>query len=298
MSPWLYAWLHPQLGRTPELGISLVIGNVISYCLFGALTVQLYMYYITFDNDPKTLKAIIYIIYFTEVVYTAILSYDLVDLVVTPTYEGCFVWVVVPVCGGIVALLTQAVFAYRIRIITQMKFIPLCLVALVVVEIVVTSVLISLRISFYLTALIWAACCLVADLTIAIIMVRALKRDKIYSRRLRRRVTRLVQLFVGSGVLTVAVNIVTLAGSLYSTFITLSCGIVLSKIYANSMMVLVNSRISSEDESSHGQVATLEIGTLRFESLAAGSTAKTMSTTTDEEREEQQPKDTLVTGEA
>jgi hypothetical protein len=65
------------------------------------------------------------------------------------------------------------------------------------------------------------------------------------------------------------------------------------------MMVLVNSRISSEDESSHGQVATLEIGTLRFESLAAESTAKTASvTTTDGERQEQQPKDTLVTGEA
>jgi hypothetical protein len=62
------------------------------------------MYYITFDNDPKTLKATIYIIYFTEVVYTAMLSYDLVDLVVTPTYQGCFVWVVVPVCGGLGAL--------------------------------------------------------------------------------------------------------------------------------------------------------------------------------------------------
>jgi len=62
------------------------------------------------------------------------------------------------------------------------------------------------------------------------------------------------------------------------------------------MMVLVNSRTPSEDESSRGQVATLEIGTLRFESLVAGSTEKATSTATDEERQEQQPKDTLVTG--
>jgi hypothetical protein len=59
------------------------------------------MYHITFPNDSKTLKATIYFTYFTEVVYTAMLTYDLVDLVVTPSFEGCFVWVVVPVCGGV-----------------------------------------------------------------------------------------------------------------------------------------------------------------------------------------------------
>lgn len=61
------------------------------------------------------------------------------------------------------------------------------------------------------------------------------------------------------------------------------------------MMVLVNSRTPSEDESSRGQMAALQVDTLRFGSLAA-STANTTPTTTDEERQEQL-KDTLATGE-
>ncbi|KAF8348501.1 hypothetical protein F5887DRAFT_1156987 [Amanita rubescens] len=297
--PTLNPWAHP-LTRTPELALSLVIGNAISFCLFGALTVQLYMYYITFINDSKKLKATIYFIYLAETVYTAMLAYDLVDLVLNPTYNGCFASLIVPICGGLQALLTQAVYAHRIRIITQMKFIPLCLVALITVEFVLTVAFMTNGISLFLVALIWAVCCLCADLTIAIIMVRTLNKDEIYSRELRRRITRLSYLFVGCGLLTariVAVNIVLLVGSsLSSSGLTLACGIVLSKIYANSMMVLVNSRPPPEG-SSRGEIATLQIDTLRFGSLSVRPTATTTTTKSNEEWQEQQLK-TDVTGEA
>ncbi|KAF8346707.1 hypothetical protein F5887DRAFT_92369 [Amanita rubescens] len=275
-----------------------VIGNVISFCLFGALTVQLYMYYIIFINDSKKLKATIYAIYFIEMVYTAMLAYDLVDLVLNPNYNACFATLIVPICGGLQALLTQAVYAHRIRIIGQIKFIPLCLVVLIAVELIVSAVFMSIGISFYLVALLWAVCCLCADLTIAIFMVWTLTKDKIYSRELRRRITRLLYLFVGCGFLTVAVNIVLVVASrLSSASLTLSCGIVLSKIYANSMMVIVNSRPPPE-ASSRGEIATLQIDTLRFNgSLSVGPTATTTTTKSDEERQEQQLK-TDVRGEA
>ncbi len=59
------------------------------------------MYHITFINDSKKLKATIYIIYLAETVYTAMLAYDLVDLVLNPNYNGCFSSLIVPVCGGL-----------------------------------------------------------------------------------------------------------------------------------------------------------------------------------------------------
>jgi len=62
------------------------------------------MYYITFINDSKKLKATIYAIYFIEMVYTAMLAYDLVDLVLNPNYNACFATLIVPICGGLRAL--------------------------------------------------------------------------------------------------------------------------------------------------------------------------------------------------
>ena len=86
---------------------------------------------------------------------------------------------------------------------------------------------------------------------------------------------------------------------MYTNYLAPSSGIVLSKIYANSMMVLVNSRAAPEEEEiTCSQVTTVHIGTLRFGSLAAEPTATT-TTTTDQERQEQQEqqlKDTPVAG--
>ena len=62
------------------------------------------------------------------------------------------------------------------------------------------------------------------------------------------------------------------------------------------MMIIVNSRPPPEG-SSRGEIATLQINTLRFGSLSVGPTATTTTTKSDEEQQEQQLK-TNVTGEA
>ena len=73
--------------------------------------------------------------------------------------------------------------------------------------------------------------------------------------------------------------------SISSSTVTLSSAIVLSKIYANSMMVVVNSRTcrASEDETPCCEVVTLQIGTLQF----GGPSAGTRTTKAEEEECEQ-----------
>jgi len=280
--------LHSYQGQapTPGLSIALVTGNVISFCLYGALTVQLYIYHISFPNDSKTWKGTAYAIYLIETIYTAALAYDLTHLVLGPDYNTCFVSLIVPVCGGLVALLTQAVYAHRIRLITQMKYIPLCFVALIAIELVTTVVLIPLHISFFLIALIWAACSLLADLTFAIIMIRTLTKDKILSKQFRRRIVRLLHLTIGCGFLTAGINIATLVASLCSVDATIWCGIVLSKIYANSMMVLVNGR-QFQSQNDEYSVGTLHVGTLP--TIGTTTTAKS--------QDERSVKKSFVSGE-
>ena len=91
----------------------------------------------------------------------------------------------------------------------------------------------------------------------------------------------------------VAVNLVTLVGaSVASISVTLPSAIILSKIYANSMMVLVNSRtIPASENGTRGEVATLQIGTLQFGGPSAGTS------TTEDQHEEHLKDSSFVRGE-
>ena len=95
------------------------------------------MYHISFPKDSKILKATVYAIYLLETIYTVLLAYDLVHLVIEPNYDARFASLIVPIFGGlgtlkfilypsaqdISALMTQAGYAHRIWIITEIKFI-------------------------------------------------------------------------------------------------------------------------------------------------------------------------------
>ncbi len=62
-------------------------------------------YYITFTKDSRMLRAIIYAIYLIETIFTALLAYDLTQLVVDPDYTACFASIIISICGGLGALL-------------------------------------------------------------------------------------------------------------------------------------------------------------------------------------------------
>ncbi|KAF8348473.1 hypothetical protein F5887DRAFT_587715 [Amanita rubescens] len=203
----------------------------------------MYFYHITIFNDSKMMIFAVYAIYLTETISTGFLAYDLTNLAVDPHYNPCFAGIIVLIGGGLVALLTQAVYAYRIWILMERKrFIPFCFVAFAAIEVILTAVLISSRISLFIVGTVLSACCLFVDLVIAILMVWILTKNSIISRRLHRRIMRLLHILVGGNILTVALNIVNLAASLHSLYLALSCGIVLSRLYANSLMVVVNDR--------------------------------------------------------
>ncbi len=88
----------------------------------------------------------IYAIYFTETISTGFLAYDLTNLTVDPHYNPCLAGIIVLIGGGLgtlrsifgsqhatdmtkVALLTQAVYAYRIWILMERKrFVLFCFV--------------------------------------------------------------------------------------------------------------------------------------------------------------------------
>ncbi|KAF8350387.1 hypothetical protein F5887DRAFT_299021 [Amanita rubescens] len=244
------------------LTVSLFAGNVVNLYLYGALTVQLYLYYTFFPKDSKLFKGVIYALFIIETIHTILLICDLGLLLFGRITFPQTSHVVVPVCGGTAAFLTQAMYAYRIHIITQQKYVPSFIITATMLQLVAIIVLTALGIHFSdILIVVWVFTSLVVDMIVAGTMVWFLKREKIYSKLLRWRITRLVYIVIGTGILTVAVNAFTALSYLISPYVPCGPIIVLSKLYSNSMMVLVNDRISSSEDSRH---ATPNATTTRF----------------------------------
>jgi len=107
----------------------------------------------------------------------------------------------------------------------------------------------------------------VCDLVIASTMVWALLKGKIHSKRLKFRVTRLVYIIIGSGVLIATVNISTLILAATKQNISYASGVIISKLYANSMMVVLNNRtsVAYSPEVTLEDSASVELTTIGFD---------------------------------
>jgi len=94
---------------------------------------------------------------------------------------------------------------------------------------------------------IWIGLTMVNDTIIAVVMVRALAINGTFSRQTAWKTTRLIRLIVETGVATAVVNLLSLLfvaitgyiGDVYSAPL-----IIISKVYANSILVLLNNRMS------------------------------------------------------
>ncbi|KAF8701704.1 hypothetical protein AX14_000333, partial [Amanita brunnescens Koide BX004] len=245
------------------------VGNVINLFLYGALTVQIYTYYVSFSKDRWPLKTIVYLIYVIETVYTILLTYGLGRLLLNLTLLRYYL-ILIPTCGGIVAFLTQAMYAYRLRVLGQLKCIPWCIMAMIVSELITVITVIAMLpvIGVYWVILPWASISLVIDVVVAGAMIWSLRKNTILSKRLKSKVTRLVHLIIGTGALTAAINLLTVVVFFMTGTADPGPAIVLSKLYANSMMVFLNDRIPSSRHDGHAMSNTVSLGSLHFRTVA------------------------------
>ncbi|SJL07388.1 uncharacterized protein ARMOST_10735 [Armillaria ostoyae] len=59
-----------------ELSGPYILGCLLNWGLFGALSVQLYLYYLAFPNDRRFTKYLVYGIYVVESVQTILVAHD------------------------------------------------------------------------------------------------------------------------------------------------------------------------------------------------------------------------------
>ncbi|KAK0454324.1 hypothetical protein EV421DRAFT_1896250 [Armillaria borealis] len=274
---YMYRFFPFRIGKTPpdttiqpvpagypieRLSGPEVVAYLLHWGLFGTLTVQLYLYYLAFPKDRKFIKYLVYGIYIAEFVQTMLLThnafasfgYGFGDLEAVTKMR--FNWLAVPVMSAAAACVGHAFYAYRIFILSKSRIVPafvVCVSLTSFVAAIITDVddfqagnitelndrttSMSIGISCGSAAL--------CDIVIAVYMTYYLMRSNTGFHRTRILVTKLIRLTIETGSLTAVVTLATLV--LFFAFphqvFYVTPALVVSKMYANTIYMVLNSRI-------------------------------------------------------
>ncbi|KAF8193405.1 hypothetical protein BJ912DRAFT_961018, partial [Pholiota molesta] len=246
-----------------------IIGYLIHWGLFGVLCMQVYIYYLAFPKDPIRNKIFVFTVYGLEVLQTSIITQSAFH--VFGSGYGNFsvynkinlAWFTVPLLSGMVAFLAEMFYAYRIRIlsgsykasavITTLAFVQLG-GAIATAVVFKQSVLFSRMFTpaFFMTTSIWNGGSALCDVIIAAYMTyyaspswlsirsgpNSLQLTKVLLQRL-------IRIVIETGMITAAISILNLILVLlpsHPSYFEVPSE-VLAKVYSNSMMALLNSRI-------------------------------------------------------
>ncbi|KAJ7799912.1 hypothetical protein B0H14DRAFT_3885839 [Mycena olivaceomarginata] len=224
--------------------------------LFGALTVQLFLYYQAFPNDVLSNKSLAYTIYILNFGMT-MLFFDLAIATfgfgfsnisaLTPVRVE---WIILPILGGLVAFLAQSFYAYRIHVLSKTRVIPCCIVIISLTS-CVGSVLMDTSSpteasqAHFIAVGVWCGGSALCDILIAVCMTYYLTKINTELRHIGAWLSKLTRLTIETNSLTAVVALV--AVTLWLVFphdiYYLSAGTILPKFYGYSVLVVLNSRI-------------------------------------------------------
>jgi len=228
--------------RVVEFSGPLLVGELLHWALFGTLSVQLYLYYSAFPNDRLSTKCLVYGVYALEVVETILITHDSFA-----AFGYGF---------GDISALFKAFYAYRVHVLSKSYLVP----GLIVLVSLTSSIggfitgafsqeagnlaLLNTR-KISVAAGVWCGASALGDIIIAVCMTYYLSKQDTGFRQTRVLVSKVIRLTIETGSLTalVAVTAVVLfiafPGRGYFTTATT----VVPKLYANSILVVLNARI-------------------------------------------------------
>ncbi|KAJ7695435.1 hypothetical protein B0H17DRAFT_1198667 [Mycena rosella] len=256
--PGLVIPVPPNIG---QIAASQLIGSLLNFCLYGVMAVQVYVYRLSFPNDKPAIKWMVYSIFLVETVMTTLNGYDMYkwfaegfgNIVafgapgISPFYT--------PFMGGVMALVVQSFFCYRIYIIKRQAW-PLCifigLVSLlqcaggmgggIAALLAVNEVHDQVRTIFVYS---WLIGDMVADIFIAGTMSYLLmSASRQQHKQTNDIVKRIVRLTIETNVASTGVAILSLIlffGTPNTTYFICPT-MVLAKLYANTLLVTFNNR--------------------------------------------------------
>ncbi|KAK0483088.1 hypothetical protein EDD18DRAFT_754330 [Armillaria luteobubalina] len=239
----------------------LIVGYLLNWGLFGTLSIQLYLYYLAFPKDRQFVKCLVYGIYIVEFLQTILVAHDAFAVFgygfgdLEALTEMHFNWLILPIVIAIAASVGQLFYAYRIYILSRSRIVP-AFVFCVSLTSAVASIITGThsfqgdvtKVNDRMTSIAGGIVCgssALCDIVIALCMTYYLTRSKTGLRSTQVLLTKIIRLTIETGSVTATAAIVTLV--LFFVFphqtFYVAPSLVISKLYANSICMVLNSRI-------------------------------------------------------
>ncbi|KAF7349357.1 hypothetical protein MSAN_01725500 [Mycena sanguinolenta] len=245
-----------------EFTIPLFVGTVMNWALLGTLVVQVYIYYLAFPKDRRFWKIAVAFVAVAEFLQTLANSRDNIRVFGSGwgnpeiLNDIGWAWFSAPIMGSFIASVNQMFFAWRIYIIAQTLYVPIIIALATAFQFAAgiwTGVTLfrakqfsALR--FIVPPVAWLSATALSDLIIVSGMVFYLlkAREPEFTRQTKATVSRIIKVTVETGLFCALAAIVVLSlcvaflGDFHNYY--LAIGIWLSKVYSNSIMIILNSR--------------------------------------------------------
>ncbi|KAJ7325758.1 hypothetical protein DFH08DRAFT_886173 [Mycena albidolilacea] len=120
----------PGINIAPLTG-PMILGFMWSYCLYGVLLVQLYMYLEMFPSDRKGIKLLVWTMFFFETFFTVLMTLAAWDLFGSGWGNPAVLltlhwsWGTLPLVSGVLSGLAQGFYIWRIWHLTKQLWLPL-----------------------------------------------------------------------------------------------------------------------------------------------------------------------------
>ncbi|KAK0468790.1 hypothetical protein IW261DRAFT_1573396 [Armillaria novae-zelandiae] len=242
-----------------KLCVPLIVGYLLHWGLFGALSVQVYLYYLAFPKDKKFAKYLVYGIYIVEFVQTVLFTHDAFaefgygfgDIEALTAMN--FNWLTVSIMSA-VAMIAGA-YSFSKKSVTDLS---------------------ARKVSIAVG--IWCGGSALCDIIISICMTYYLMRSNTHFRRTRILVSNLIRLSIETGTMTAVVVLLALILFLafpHQTFYG-APSLIIPQLYANAILMMLNSRIQIVGgRDTYTSSADMSITTTMAREIASQSTEGT-----------------------
>ncbi|KZT00515.1 uncharacterized protein LAESUDRAFT_666021, partial [Laetiporus sulphureus 93-53] len=240
-----------------------------NWVLYGVLVMQVYTYHQVSFRDHVAIKCLVYGLFALETVRTILLTHDSFQQLALNwgSLEGLYtlnyLWLDVPIFIGISSVCIQCFYAWHIYILGQSKALSILILLVALMQCggafaegilsKVYSNVPGTQINTLRSCTVWLAGTSTCDVIIACSMVYHLSRKRTGYKSTDIVINKLIQLVIETGMATAIIAIIELSLFLQfkHNFYHIVPALLLSKMYSNSLLALLNNRVSLRNQASN-----------------------------------------------
>ncbi|KAG2141124.1 uncharacterized protein EDB93DRAFT_637382 [Suillus bovinus] len=243
----------------------LVLGYQFNWGLYGVLTTQLYTYHQAGFRDNRLIKSIVYGLFIIETLQLIMATHDSFHTLAlgwgndTDLLDVWFSWFDLPFLTGITSATIQCFYAWRLYILSKSYVLAITIVALVQgsaamaegLQIFISQNVPGTQVDTFKTTAVWLGGTAFCDIIICCGMFYFLSKSRTGFRTTDSLLNKLIRTTIETGMVTAVIAIIelTLFLTFEHNFYHVVPAFMLSKLYSNSFLVLLNSRRRSNKRS-------------------------------------------------